>query len=109
MLFECQLQQVAVVAAYQNQIRPTVDFFTGMVTGQLLGAVVTAQDAGHQDLADTEGLHLGQVLFQGQAPEGQRFLVLAGKRLFDFFHGCDHNLTPSCRGPHRFYPQWPVM
>ncbi|MNP15797.1 hypothetical protein D3C76_1081680 [compost metagenome] len=75
-----------------------------MVVSQLLGAVVAAQDASHQSLADTEGLHLGQVLFQGKSPERELFLIKAGKRLFDLCHRCDHGLPSACRGANRFDP-----
>ncbi|MNT70827.1 hypothetical protein D3C72_2092530 [compost metagenome] len=85
-VFEFQLQQGVVVAADQDEVRTPIDFFTGMVVGQLLGAVVTAQNASHQGLTDAEGLHLGQVLFQREAPQCQLLVVHAGQRLLDFLH-----------------------
>ncbi|MNJ47006.1 hypothetical protein D3C77_421510 [compost metagenome] len=96
------MQQGVVVAADQDQIRTAIDFFAGMVVGQLLGAVVTAENAGHQRLADTEGLHIGQVLFQRQAPQRQFLFVQVTQRLLDFLHRPHHGLPPPCGRTYRF-------
>ncbi|MCY1427763.1 hypothetical protein D9M71_436230 [compost metagenome] len=96
MIFEFQLQQYVVVPAHQHQIGTAVDLLALVVTGQLLGAVVAAQYSRHQDLADAEGLHLAQVLFQGQAPEREFLFVHGAKRLLQSFDAVDHRL-PTAR------------
>ncbi|MNP69326.1 hypothetical protein D3C76_1654070 [compost metagenome] len=75
--------------------------------GQLLGAVVAARQPRDTDLADTERLHIAQVLLQHQAPERQFVVVDVGQQGIQLIELGDHLLPAPGTGQHGFEPQWP--